>query len=66
MPLRWAEVLWVEYKSATGKLKPAQLQWAAAERARGALVWMATVDFPPTIEGFQQKYRESGLARNVR
>lgn len=62
----YAEVLWVEYKSASGKLKPAQLQWAAAERARGGLVWLATVDFPPTIEGFQQHYRDSGLARNVR
>ena len=65
-PRAEAEVLFVEYKSASGKLKPAQLQWAAAERARGALVWLSTVDFPPTIEGFQQHYRDSGLARNVR
>lgn len=61
-----SHVLFVEWKSLKGKLKPAQLQWAAAERARGALVWLATVDFPPTIEGFQRHYRDSGLARNVR
>lgn len=62
----FAQIIWVEYKSASGKLKPAQLQWAAAERARGAMVWLATRDFPPTIEGFQNFYRASGLARNVR
>jgi len=61
-----AEVLWVEFKSLHGKPKPEQLQWATTERARGAMVWVATVDFEPTIEGFREKYAKSGLARKIR
>lgn len=73
-----AEILWVEYKRERGgngkralftkaeKAKIHQLQWIAAERARGAMVLLAGVDFPASIEGFQKWYWESGLARRVR
>lgn len=59
----WAEseVLWVEFKGPKGSVKPHQSDWHRAERARGALVWVAIEQFPPTIEGFQDFYRKSGL-----
>ena len=60
-----AEVLWIEWKSKRGKPKPNQLEWHRAERARGALTLIAGEDFPATIEGFKNWYRESGLMRNT-
>ncbi len=59
----WAEVLWVEYKRPKGKATPEQIAWHNAERARGALTWIAGIDFEPTIEGFEAYYRASGLMR---
>lgn len=70
-----AEVWWIEYKRAKGgsgkkalfqkaeKAKIHQLAWHAAERARGALVWLCGVDFEPTPEGFAKAYAASGLQR---
>ena len=61
---RWnCEVLWIEFKSAKGKPSLKQLDWHRAERARGALTWIAGVDFPASIEGFMAFYRQSGLLR---
>ena len=58
-----AAVLWVEWKRKGGKAGATQLEWHANERARGAVVWLAGVDFPATIEGFLVHYRASGLMR---
>lgn len=58
-----AEVLWIEWKKVGGKNASHQKAWQAAERARGALVWVALEDFPATIEGFKEHYRKSGLNR---
>ncbi len=63
-----AEVLWVEWKRLERNGKPTlaaphQRLWQAAERKRGALVLLAGEDFPATIEGFQEWYRNSGLLR---
>lgn len=58
-----AEVLWVEFKKPGGKNQPHQRTWQQAERMRGALVVVATEDFPPTVEGFMGWYRCSGLLR---
>lgn len=56
-------VLWIEWKRLKGKAKPHQLAWIAAERKRGALVWLAGTDFPATPEGFFAHYQNSGLMR---
>jgi len=64
-----AEVLWWEFKRVRAgrkkatHLEPEQVNWIAAERARGALVWVAGVDHPATIEGCAAHYLNSGLAR---
>ncbi len=60
-----AEVLWVEHKKRGGKSAQHQKAWHAAERARGALVWLAGEEFPATIEGFQAHYMASGLNRRI-
>lgn len=72
------QVMWIEWKRERGgdgkkalftkaeKAKIHQLGWIAAERARGALVLLCGADFPPTIDGFQKWYRESGLCRRMR
>lgn len=60
-----AELLWVEHKKRGGKAALHQKAWHAAERARGALVWVAGEDFPATIEGFQAHYMASGLTRRI-
>ncbi len=74
---RWAEVMFVEWKRLKGgsgkralftkaeKAKIRQLRWIAEERAKGALVLLAGVDFPATIEGFRTWYRSSGLMRRT-
>ncbi len=56
-----ANVLWVEYKSANGKPAKHQTEWHTKERARGALTWIAGVDFPASVAGFVDHYRKSGL-----
>lgn len=58
------DVLWIEWKRLKGKPSTEQKLWHTAERARGALVWVAGEDFPATIEGFWAHYRASGLLRN--
>jgi hypothetical protein len=57
------QVLWVEFKKRGGKVEPRQKAWHEAERARGAVVWVAGEDFPASIEGFAQAYASSGLMR---
>lgn len=57
------EILWIEFKSLTGKVSQHQRLWHAAERARGALTWIAGQDFPATTDGFLEHYRSSGLMR---
>ncbi len=58
-----AQILWIEFKSASGKPKKHQIEWNDKERARGAVTWIAGVDFPASIEGFKAYYRASGLNR---
>lgn len=55
-------VLWIELKRIDGrgrttKARADQKAWHGAERARGALTWIAGEDFPATIEGFIEHYR---------
>jgi hypothetical protein len=57
------EVLWIEFKSTSGRVKKHQLDWHIRERARGAVTAIAGVDFPATVKGFWDWYRASGLAR---
>ncbi len=64
LPPDWrTEVLWLEIKSATGRLSPEQRLWIIGERRRGALVWICGETFPATVEGFKEFYGASGLAR---
>ncbi len=56
-----AQVIWIEWKARDGKVGDKQREWHQLERARGGLVWVAKQDFEPTIEGFQEHYRKSGL-----
>ena len=58
-----SETLWIEYKSAKGKPAKHQTEWHTKERARGALTWIAGVDFPASVAGFVEHYRKSGLNR---
>ena len=58
-----AQILWIEFKSADGKLRKNQGPWHEIERARGALTWIAGVDFPASVAGFVDHYRKSGLNR---
>lgn len=59
----FAEVLWIEWKRVGGKTATHQAQWHIAERARGALVWVAGQDFAPDFDSFVAFYRTSGLLR---
>ncbi len=56
-----AQVLWCEWKAPGGKPSPHQRAWIAAERSRGALVWLCGADFLASVEGFLAHYRSSGL-----
>lgn len=58
-----AQVLWVEWKKKGGKASQRQSDWIAKERADGALVWLAGLDFPASYDGFKAHYRASGLNR---
>jgi hypothetical protein len=58
-----AEVIWIEWKRPGGKLMPKQIQWHRAERSRGAITFIAGVDFPADFGGFLAWYRASGLLR---
>ena len=62
------EVMWIEWKRIDGRGRTTQASahqraWIESERARGALVLLAGVDFPASINGFLHYYRNSGLAR---
>jgi hypothetical protein len=60
------EAMWIEWKRPKGKVSAKQVEWHAAERARGAFTLIAGVAFPATIEGFRKWYcKRSGLARKV-
>jgi hypothetical protein len=67
--LSMAQVLWIEWKRirpgrlAAMKAQAHQKLWIEAERSRGALVWLAGVDFTATPEGFFTHYKDSGLLR---
>lgn len=58
-----AQVLWIEHKRRGKKAAQHQLDWHAAERARGALTLIAGEDFEASIEGFERWYIASGLQR---
>lgn len=62
---RCAEVLWIEWKTPQGKTSLHQIAWHRAERARGALTWIAGIDFPAGIDAFLKFYRTSGLMRRA-
>jgi len=67
--------IWIEWKRERGgqgkralftkaeKARIHQKAWHAAERARGALTLIAGEDFPASIDGFMNWYRNSGLMR---
>lgn len=57
------QLMFVEWKKRGGKAAQHQLDWHAKERARGALVLLAGVDFPASVEGFWKFYEASGLMR---
>lgn len=59
----FAQILWIEFKSAKGKPAKHQISWHQKERARGALTLIAGEDFPASVEGFKQWYAGSGLSR---
>lgn len=65
-----ATVIWIEWKrqktarTAT-KAAPHQLEWHMTERAKGAKVYLAGVDFEATIEGFLEWYKNSGYQRTA-
>lgn len=63
LPMASAQILWIEFKAPRGKPKSHQLEWHRNERARGALTWIAGMDFPASIDGFKEHYRKSGLNR---
>lgn len=64
------EVLWWEFKASKKVrkrkefLSKDQVAWVAAERARGALIWVAGLDHEADTPGAAQHYLNSGLARN--
>ena len=61
-----SETLWVEFKSRGGQPKKHQTEWHTKERARGFRTWIASVDFPASVEGFRSHYEKSGLMRRPR
>ena len=61
VPRSDAEVMWIEWKKLKGNAKPHQLAWIELERGYGALVLLAGLDFPASIEGFRTWYKASGL-----
>jgi hypothetical protein len=62
-PLPLCEAMWIEHKAPGGKVSQHQRDWHQAERARGALVVVATEDFAPSLDGFAAWYRQSGIMR---
>jgi hypothetical protein len=60
-----AQVMWIEWKTPTGRVAPHQHSWRERERKRGALALIAGIDFQASIEGFCRWYSESGLQRRT-
>lgn len=58
-----ADIMWCEWKSATGKAAAHQKAWHQAERMRGACTYIAGEDFPRSVDGFLEFYRKSGWMR---
>lgn len=56
-----SQVMWIEWKSEKGRAAAPQRHWHAIERARGAYTLIAGIDFPKSIEGFYEFYKDSGL-----
>ena len=44
--------LWLEFKSATGRLRPGQAEWHDAEAQRGAQIWLVS-----SYEQFEAEYK---------
>ena len=63
-----AEVLWIEWKRMKGnkatETSQSQKDWILLERKRGALIWVPGEDFPATLKGFREHYKNSGLMRH--
>lgn len=60
-----SEVLWVEFKKRKGVVGRHQSAWHRKEQARGGMVWVATQEFEPTIEGFLAFYRSNKLLKHT-
>lgn len=60
-----SQALWIEWKAKGGQHGVDQIRWRKAERARGALVWVAREDFEPDYDSFVAFYRKSGLLRRA-
>lgn len=60
-----SQALWIEWKAKGGQHGVDQIRWRKAERARGALVWVAKEDFEPDYDSFVAFYRKSGLLRRA-
>jgi len=61
----FCDVMFIEWKSSTGKAKQHQKDWHAQERSRGALVVVAGEDFKADKDSFVAWYRGSGLMRRA-
>lgn len=59
------EILWIEHKKPKGRTRLKQAEWHKLERAKGAIVAVALIDFEPSYEGFVRWYEEMGLRRKV-
>jgi hypothetical protein len=57
------ETMFIEWKKKGGTAAQHQKDWHAKESARGALVLLAGLQFPASIEGFCNWYAKSGLQR---
>lgn len=58
-----AEVMFIEWKSLTGKPGDEQVRWRLKMQKLGALALLAGYDFDRTIEDFRRWYKTSGLMR---
>lgn len=60
------QTVYVEFKGRKGVPSKHQTAWHAMERARGFCTWIASVDFPASVDGFRTHYEASGLMRRAR
>ena len=56
-----ANILWIEVKRPGGAVSRWQREWRLRERARGAMVIVASIDFEPSLNGFVEWYEKSKL-----